>query len=96
MTQTLVAQEHEQLLVNTIRGLAMDGPQRANSGHPGTAMALAPIGWALYGRAMNHDPADPKWTNRDRFILSCGHACILQYSLLHLSGYAVSRQDLLN
>ena len=96
MTQTLVAQEHEQLLVNTIRGLAMDGPQRANSGHPGTAMALAPIGWALYGRAMNHDPADPKWTNRDRFVLSCGHACILQYSLLHLSGYAVSREDLLN
>lgn len=96
MTQTLIAQEHEQILVNTIRGLAMDGPQRANSGHPGTAMALAPIGWALFGRAMQHDPAQPDWTNRDRFILSCGHACILQYSLLHLSGYAVSRDDLLN
>ena len=74
----------------------MDGPQRANSGHPGTAMALAPIGWALYGRTMHHDPAHPHWSNRDRFILSCGHACILQYSLLHLSGYAVSREDLLN
>lgn len=96
MTQTLVAQEHEQLLVNTIRALAMDGPQKANSGHPGTAMALAPIGWSLYGRAMNHDPADPAWVNRDRFVLSCGHACILQYSLLHLSGYALSREDLLN
>ncbi|MFA7480907.1 MAG: transketolase [Vulcanimicrobiota bacterium] len=96
MTQTLIAQEHEQILVNTIRGLAMDGPQRANSGHPGTAMALAPIGWALFGRAMHHDPTQPDWTNRDRFILSCGHACILQYSLLHLSGYAVSRDDLLN
>lgn len=96
MTQTLVAQEHEQILVNTIRGLAMDGPQRANSGHPGTAMALAPIGWSLYGRVMNHNPADPHWLNRDRFVLSCGHACILQYSLLHLSGYAVSRDDLLN
>ena len=96
MTQTMVAQEHEQILVNAIRGLAMDGPQRANSGHPGTAMALAPIGWALYGRAMKHDPVEPHWLNRDRFVLSCGHACILQYSLLHLSGYAVSRDDLLN
>lgn len=96
MTQTLVAREHEQLLVNTIRGLAMDGPERANSGHPGTAMACAPIGWTLYGRAMKHDPAAPDWVDRDRFILSCGHACILQYSLLHLSGYAVSHQDLLN
>ena len=96
MTQTLVAQEHEQLLVNTIRGLAMDGPQRANSGHPGTAMALAPIGWALYGRVMKHDPTEPHWYDRDRFVLSCGHACILQYSLLHLSGYALSREDLMN
>ncbi len=96
MTQTLIAQEHEQILVNTIRGLAMDGPQKANSGHPGTAMALAPIGWALYGHCMKHDPSDPKWVDRDRFILSCGHACILQYSLLHLSGYQLSREDLLN
>ena len=96
MTQTVTRQEHEQLLVNTIRGLAMDGPQKANSGHPGTAMALAPIGWTLYGRSMKHDPAQPHWVDRDRFILSCGHACILQYSLLHLSGYDVSRDDLLN
>jgi len=96
MTQTIASQEREQLLVNTIRGLAMDGPQRADSGHPGTAMALAPIGWTLYGRVMRHDPARPHWPNRDRFILSCGHACILQYSLLHLSGYEVSRDDLLN
>lgn len=96
MTQTIPRQENEQLLVNTIRALAMDGPQKANSGHPGTAMALAPIGWALYGRCMNHDPNEPKWVDRDRFILSCGHACILQYSLLHLSGYAVTQDDLLN
>jgi transketolase len=95
MTQTLV-REQETLLVNTIRGLAMDGPQKANSGHPGTAMACAPIGWTLYGRAMKHDPADPKWPDRDRFVLSCGHACILQYSLLHLCGYGLSRQDLMN
>lgn len=96
MTQTLVVKEQEKLLVNTIRGLAMDGPQQANSGHPGTAMACAPIGWALYGRVMKHNPADPKWPDRDRFILSCGHACILQYSLLHLTGYGVSRDDLIN
>jgi transketolase len=96
MTQTLVVAEQEKLLVSSIRGLAMDGPQQANSGHPGTAMACAPIGWALYGRAMKHDPSDPHWPDRDRFILSCGHACILQYSLLHLCGYAVSREDLIN
>lgn len=96
MTQTLVVKEQEELLVNAIRGLAMDGPQQANSGHPGTAMACAPIGWTLYGRVMKHNPADPKWPDRDRFILSCGHACILQYSLLHLTGYAVSRDDLIN
>lgn len=96
MTQTLVASENEQILVNSIRAIAMDGPQKANSGHPGTAMALAPIGWSLYGHSMNHNPSDPSWVNRDRFVLSCGHACILQYSLLHLSGYAVSREDLLN
>lgn len=74
----------------------MDGPQEANSGHPGTAMACAPIGWTLYGRAMRHNPSNPDWFNRDRFILSCGHACILQYSLLHLSGYPLTRDDLLN
>lgn len=96
MTSTLVVQENEQILINTIRGLAMDGPQKADSGHPGTAMALAPIGWALYGHSMKHNPADPHWVDRDRFVLSCGHACILQYSLLHLSGYAVSRDDLIN
>ena len=96
MTSTLSHLKEEEILVNTIRALAMDGPQKANSGHPGTAMALAPIGWALYGRAMNYDPASPDWYNRDRFVLSCGHACILQYSLLHLSGFDLSRDDLLN
>ncbi len=74
----------------------MDGPQQANSGHPGTAMACAPIGWTLYGRVMRHNPANPAWPDRDRFVLSCGHACILQYSLLHLTGYDLSRDDLLN
>ncbi len=84
------------LAVNVIRGLAMDGPQKANAGHPGTAMALAPVGWTLYTKAMRHNPTNPHWDNRDRFILSAGHACILQYSLLHLCGYAISRDDLMH
>lgn len=96
MSATIVAKEQEELLVSALRGLAMDGPQQAHSGHPGTAMACAPIGWTLYGRVMHHNPADPKWPNRDRFILSCGHACILQYSLLHLCGYDLSRDDLIH
>ena len=96
MTQTVTRNQQEEIVVNTIRALAMDGPQRANSGHPGTAMALAPIGWALFGRCMRHDPSQPDWADRDRFVLSCGHACILQYSLLHLSGYSLSHQDLLD
>lgn len=74
----------------------MDGPQKANAGHPGTAMALAPVGWTLYTKAMRHNPANPRWDNRDRFILSAGHACILQYSLLHLCGYDLSRDDLMH
>lgn len=86
----------EELCVKVIRGLAMDGPQKANSGHPGTAMALAPLGWTLYGRVMRHNPKNPDWPDRDRFILSCGHACILQYSLLHLCGYDLSLDDLRN
>lgn len=86
----------EELCIKVIRALAMDGPQKAKSGHPGTAMALAPLGWALYGRVMRHNPANPRWANRDRFVLSPGHACILQYSLLHLTGYDLSLDDLKN
>ena len=84
----------EQLGINVIRGLAMDAPQRANSGHPGTAMALAPLAHVLWTRIMRHDPADPDWPNRDRFILSPGHACILLYSLLYLFGYGLELEDL--
>ena len=80
--------------VAVIRGIAMDGPAAANSGHQGTAMALAPLGHVLYSRVMRHDPSDPTWRDRDRFILSAGHASILQYALLHLNGYAVSADDL--
>ena len=72
----------------------MDGPLAANSGHQGTAMALAPLGHVLYSRVMRHDPADPAWPDRDRFVLSNGHASILQYSLLFLSGYGLELDDL--
>jgi len=72
----------------------MDAPLAAKSGHQGTAMALAPLGHVLYSRVMKHDPSDPSWPDRDRFVLSAGHASILQYSLLHLNGYGLSIDDL--
>lgn len=84
----------EQVGINVVRGLAMDAPQRANSGHPGTAMALAPLAHVLFTRIMAHDPGDPKWPDRDRFILSNGHASILLYSFLFLTGYGLSLEDL--
>src|SRR5262245_58653485 len=76
----------ERLAVNTIRTLAMDAVQAANSGHPGTPMALAPVAYALWQRELRFDPADPIWPNRDRFVLSSGHASMLLYSMLHLTG----------
>ncbi|MEY3366495.1 MAG: transketolase, partial [Actinomycetota bacterium] len=72
----------------------MDAPLKAKSGHQGTAMSLAPLGHVLYSRVMRHDPRDPKWYARDRFILSCGHASILQYALLYLNGYGLELADL--
>src|SRR3954447_20777342 len=72
----------------------MDMVQQANAGHPGTAMALAPLAYLLYGEVMHHNPANPHWPNRDRFILSAGHACVLQYSALHLAGYNLSLEEL--
>src|SRR5271165_5781432 len=84
----------EQLGIDVIRGLAMDAPQKANSGHPGTAMALAPLAHVLWTRIMRHDPSNPEWPDRDRFILSCGHASILLYSLLYLTGYGLTLDDL--
>ena len=77
-----------------IRGLAMDAPQRAGSGHPGTAMALAPLAHVLFSKVMHHDPSDPDWPDRDRFVLSCGHASILLYSMLYLTGYGLTLEDL--
>jgi transketolase len=84
----------QQLGINVIRGLAMDAPQQANSGHPGTAMALAPLAHVLWTQVMSYDPTEPQWPDRDRFVLSCGHACILLYSMLYLTGYGVELEDL--
>ncbi len=86
--------EIELLAINTIRTLSMDGVQKAESGHPGTPMALAPLAYRLFTKHMKHDPSDPKWFGRDRFILSCGHASMLLYSTLHLTGYGLSVDDL--
>jgi transketolase len=86
--------EQDTQAVNLIRGFAMDAPLAANSGHQGTAMALAPLGHVLYSRVMQHDPADPHWPDRDRFVLSNGHASILQYSLLYLNGYGLELDDI--
>jgi transketolase len=82
-----VADDLDLLAVNTIRTLAMDAVEQASSGHPGTPMALAPLGYALFTRHLVHNPADPAWWNRDRFVLSAGHASMLLYALLHLTGY---------
>ena len=76
----------DQLCINTIRTLSMDAVQKANSGHPGTPMALAPVAYCLWQQFLRYDPEDPLWPNRDRFVLSNGHACMLLYSLLHLAG----------
>ncbi|TWU04968.1 transketolase [Stieleria varia] len=76
----------QNVAVDTIRTLSMDAVQTANSGHPGTPMALAPIAYQLFNHAMNYDPAQPNWPGRDRFVLSCGHASMLLYSVLHLAG----------
>jgi transketolase len=84
----------EQLSIDTIRTLSMDAVQQANAGHPGTAMALAPLAYLLYGEVMRHSPANPHWADRDRFVLSAGHACILQYSALHLTGYDLPLAEL--
>jgi transketolase len=94
--QTSVVQDPRlvELGINVIRGIAMDAPEQANSGHSGTAMALAPLAHVLWTRIMNYDPRDPEWPDHDRFVLSNGHACILQYAMLHLTGYDLSLEDL--
>ncbi|HXB63358.1 MAG TPA: transketolase [Solirubrobacteraceae bacterium] len=86
--------ELRRLAIDTIRGLAMDAVQKADAGHPGTAMALAPLGYVLFRRMLHVNPGNPLWRDRDRFVLSAGHACVLQYALLHLCGYQLSLDDL--
>jgi transketolase len=84
----------DELCINTIRTLAMDAVQQANSGHPGTPMALAPTTYILWDRYLRHNPRNPQWPNRDRFVLSAGHASMLLYSMLHLSGYDLPLEEL--
>jgi len=84
----------DRLCVDTIRFLAVDAVERANSGHPGAPMGIAPVAYVLWDRFLRHNPADPAWPDRDRFVLSAGHASMLLYALLHLTGYEVSLDDL--
>src|SRR3954471_18426146 len=89
MTPTL-----EQLAINTIRTLSMDAVQKANSGHPGAPMGAAPMAFVLWTRFLRHAPSHADWVDRDRFVLSAGHASMLLYSLLHLTGYGLGLEDL--
>lgn len=84
------------LSVNAIRVLAADEVQKANSGHPGLPLGCAPVAYELWGKHMNHNPKNPKWVNRDRFILSGGHGSSMLYALLHLFGYGLTVEDLKN
>jgi len=89
-----VADELDQRAINVIRGLAMDAVQKANSGHPGTPMALAPLAHVLWTRIMKYDASDPDWPDRDRFVLSAGHASMLLYAMLYLTGYGLELDDI--
>src|SRR5271166_161424 len=86
-------QQFETLCINTIRTLSMDAVQKANSGHPGAPMGLAPLAFVLWDRYLRYNPRNPHWPGRDRFILSNGHASMLLYSLLYLTGYDLSLDD---
>jgi transketolase len=90
------ATQLDELCINTIRTLSMDAVQKANSGHPGAPMGLAPVAYTLYTRIMRHNPSDPEWINRDRFVLSAGHASMLLYSMLYLTGYPLTLDDVKN
>ena len=86
----------DKLCIDTVRCLSMDAVQKANSGHPGTPMAQAPAAYVLWTKFLKHNPKNSQWADRDRFILSCGHASMLLYSLLHLTGYGTTLEDLKN
>ena len=91
---TEAAKDLDQLAIDTIRTLSMDAVQKANSGHPGAPMGMAPMAYTVWTRFMRHAPTDPHWPNRDRFVLSAGHASMLLYSLLYLTGYGLTIEDL--
>src|SRR6266540_1417981 len=86
----------DELCINTIRTLAMDAVQKAKSGHPGMPMGMASVAYVLWTRFLRHNPRNPRWPNRDRFVLSAGHGSMLLYSLLHLTGYDLSLEELKN
>src|SRR5438045_8038622 len=93
-SSTASTQSIENLCINAIRVLAMDAVQKADSGHPGTPMALAPLAYVLWGRHVRYNPRDPNWLNRDRFVLSAGHASMLIYSVFYLTGYELTLDDI--
>src|SRR5512140_392268 len=86
----------DQLAINTIRFLSVDAVERAKSGHPGLPLGAAPMAYVLWTRFLEHNPSNPSWFDRDRFVLSAGHGSMLLYSLLHLTGYPLSIEDLKN
>src|SRR5713101_5254709 len=92
--ETNATPELDQLCINTIRTLTIDAVQKANSGHPGLPLGAAPMAYVLWTRFMRHNPQNPKWENRDRFLLSAGHGCMLLYSLLYLTGYDLSLDEI--
>src|SRR4051794_37723660 len=96
MSTTTDPRTLDELCINTIRTLSIDAVQKANSGHPGAPLGLAPLAYLLYTRVMKHNPADADWADRDRFILSAGHASMLLYSMLYLTGYPLTLEDIKN
>src|SRR5829696_6389905 len=98
VTQTAITPEGwtelDARAVDTVRVLAADAVQKVGNGHPGTAMSLAPAAYLLFQNVMVHDPSDPTWLGRDRFVLSCGHSSLTQYIQLYLSGYGLEIEDL--
>jgi transketolase len=92
----LATPDLDQLCINTIRALSLDAVQKANSGHPGLPLGAAPMAYVLWTRFLRHNPKNPKWENRDRFLLSAGHGSMLLYSLLYLTGYDLSLDEIKN
>lgn len=91
-----MTQQMDQLAINAIRTLSIDAIEKANSGHPGLPMGAAPMAYTLWTKQLRHNPQNPNWYNRDRFVLSAGHGSMLLYSLLHLGGYGLEMEELKN